>query len=101
MEAALFDGADCCNDVCCGNKLIAWTMETLVIGGGGSIGPWIWILSLLPDYVIVNKIMMQLLWKRHYSMAPIVVMVSAATINYLQWRRTRSHRRRRSRVIAS
>ena len=31
MEAALFDGADRCNDVCCGDKLIAWTVETLVI----------------------------------------------------------------------
>ena len=28
VEAALFDGADRCNDVCCGDKLIAWTMET-------------------------------------------------------------------------
>jgi len=31
VEAALFDGADHCNDVCRGNKLIAWTAETLVI----------------------------------------------------------------------
>ena len=30
----------------CGNKLIAWTMETLVIGGGGSIGALDFILSL-------------------------------------------------------
>ena len=96
MEAALFDGADRCNDVCCGDKLIAWTVETLVIvlAGRSSIGALDFDIVALPDYVIVNKIMMLLLWKRHYSMAPIVVMMSATAINYLQWRRT-SHRRRR------
>jgi len=31
VEAALFDGADRFNDVYCGDKLIAWTVETLVI----------------------------------------------------------------------
>ena len=31
VEAALFDGADRCNDVRCGDKLIAWTVEILVI----------------------------------------------------------------------
>ena len=34
VEVALFDGADRCNDVCCGDKLFAWTVETLVIGIG-------------------------------------------------------------------
>ena len=29
VEAALFDGANCCNDVCYGDKLIAWTVETI------------------------------------------------------------------------
>ena len=38
------------------------------------------IVALL-NYVIVNQIMMLLLWRRHYSMAPIVVMMSAAAIN--------------------
>jgi hypothetical protein len=36
VDAALFDGADRCNDVCCGDKLIAWTVETLVIVIGGA-----------------------------------------------------------------
>jgi len=36
VEAALFDGADRGNDVCCGDKLIAWTLETLVIVIGGA-----------------------------------------------------------------
>ena len=31
VEVALFDGAVHCNDVCRGNKLIAWTVETLLI----------------------------------------------------------------------
>ena len=35
----------------------------------------------LLDYVIVNQIMMLLLWRLHYSMAPIVVMMSVAAIN--------------------
>jgi len=36
VEAALFDGADRFNDVCCGDKLIAGTVETLVIVIGGA-----------------------------------------------------------------
>ena len=35
----------------------------------------------LMNYVIAKQIMMLLLWRRHYSMAPIVVMMSAAAIN--------------------
>ena len=38
------------------------------------------IVALL-NYVIINQIMVLLLWRRHYSMAPIVVMISAAAIN--------------------
>jgi hypothetical protein len=58
------------------------------------------IVALL-NYVIVNQIMMLLLlWKQYYSMAPIVLMMSVAAINYLQWRWKRSHRHRRSRVVA-
>src|SRR5210317_707082 len=52
------------------------------------------IVALL-NYVIVNQIMMLLLWRRHYSMAPIVVMMSAATIiNYMDCGDI-SHRHRR------
>jgi hypothetical protein len=58
------------------------------------------IVALL-NYVIVNQIMMLLLlWKQYYSIAPIVLLMSVAAINYLQWRWKRSHRHRRSRVVA-
>ena len=50
--------------------------------------------------MIVNQIMMLLLWKQYYSMAPIVLMMSVAAINYLQWRWKRSHRHRRSGVAS-
>ena len=71
MEAVLFDGAVHSNDVCRGDKLIAWTMETLVIiFGRAELHPSVEfpIVALL-NYVIVNKIMMLLLWRRPYSMA--------------------------------
>ena len=52
------------------------------------------IVALL-NYVIAKQIMMLLLWRRHYSMAPIVVMMSAATIiNYMDCGDI-SHRHRR------
>ena len=102
MEAALFDDADRCNDVCCGDKLITWTVEALVIiGRRSNIGALDFNIVALLNYVIVNQIILSLLWKRHYSMAPIVVIMSATAINYLQWRRKRIHRRRRqSGVVA-
>jgi len=36
VEVAIFDGADRSNDVRCGDKLIAWTVELLVIVIGGT-----------------------------------------------------------------
>ena len=83
MEAALFDDADRCNDVCCGDKLITWTVEALVIiiGRRSNIGALDFNIVALLNYVIVNQIMVLLLWRRHYSMTPIVVMMSIAAIN--------------------
>ena len=83
MDAALFDCADCCNDVRCGNELITWTTEKIVIIiRGSSIGALDFNIVALLNYVIVNQIMtLLLLWRRHKSMAPIVLMMSAAVIN--------------------
>jgi hypothetical protein len=37
--------------------------------------------ALLGTPCFINQMMMLLLWMRHYLMAPIVVMMSAAAIN--------------------
>ena len=83
MEAVLFDGADRVNDVCCGDKLFTMEVEEESSSSAewSSIGALDFNIVALLNYVIVNQMMMLLLWRRHYSMAPIVLMISAAAIN--------------------
>ena len=83
MEAVLFDGADRVNDVCCGDKLFTMEVEEESSSSAewSSIGALDFNIVALLNYVIVNQMMMLLLWRRHYSMAPIVLMMSAAAIN--------------------
>jgi len=83
VEAVLFDGADRVNDVCCGDKLFTMEVEEESSSSAewSSIGALDFNIVALLNYVIVNQMMMLLLWRRHYSMAPIVLMMSAAAIN--------------------
>ena len=83
MEAVLCDGADRVNDVCCGDKLFTMEVEEESSSSAewSSIGALDFNIVALLNYVIVNQMMMLLLWRRHYSMAPIVLMMSAAAIN--------------------
>ena len=92
MEAVLFDGADRVNDVCCGDKLFTMEVEEESSSSAerSSIGALDFNIVTLLNYVIVNQMMMLLLWRRHYSMAPIVLMMSAGD-KLIAWTRLWRH----------